>query len=159
MDGISGSPGMDGNDGEDGVYGTPGLDGFPGTMGQPGFPGLDGSDGEDGFPGIPGVQSKPRRIDLPTSTSLGADASGNVYTNTGASSLVVVTLPAATDMLDFTFLVTNVNGFQLTGNGAETIRIGGSSATTQTCTLVGGAVYIYGLAESWFAASSLRTWV
>ncbi|MGH8709757.1 MAG: hypothetical protein ACREVA_00285 [Burkholderiales bacterium] len=99
-----------------------------------------------------------RQRNITTTTTLTIADNGKVITINGASSLVNITLPVATIDQKLTFLVTDADGMKLIGNGSEQIRVAGSSANTQTCTQIGGALILYALAGSWFAASIVRTW-
>lgn len=86
-----------------------------------------------------------------------AGESGKVFFNTGAASLVTLTLPAAADKLKFTFIVTDTSGLAVTA--ADTIQVGGTSANTFTCTQLGGSLTLYGFSGGWVASSSQRTWI
>lgn len=99
---------------------------------------------------------------LTTSTTLTSANTNTRYTNEGAASLVVVTLPAAAEGLKFTFLVTASAGFTIDAAGSNTIRIGTgvtSAGGTYTSTKVGSSIVIYGTdTAGWVASSALGIW-
>lgn len=85
---------------------------------------------------------------LAGATTLLPIQSGESYNNTGATAQVVVTLPGAAVGLEYEFVVTDTDGFQLQATSSDTFQIGKGSAGagngTATFAVIGTVVKIRG---------------
>lgn len=97
-----------------------------------------------------------------TATSPAASDSRKAYTNEGATSQVAVTLPAAAAGLEYTFIVQDADGIQITAAAGDTIRQAGSvssSGGTATSTTIGDTLTLLAInATEWIAIASHGTW-
>lgn len=99
--------------------------------------GPPGPAGPQGPPGSGGGGSGESYEKLTTSKAILAADSHTVYTNEGASALVIVDIPASAEGLKFTFLVTdNTGGIKLDFAGSNIGRLG-SAVTSAGGTLTG----------------------
>lgn len=85
-----------------------------------------------------------------------------VYTNEGASAIIVFTLPTAAAGLTYTFYVQDADGIRVTANTGDVININGvASSTAGYCqsTSVGSSVTLTAInATDWVATSVVGTW-
>lgn len=97
-----------------------------------------------------------------SSVTLTAADSGGVYTNIGATSLVVITLPAAAAGIEFTFYVTDTDGIRVTAAAGDFILTNtgaSSSGGTATNTSPYSALTLRAVSsDSWVATCYTGTW-
>ncbi len=98
-----------------------------------------------------------------SSTTLNANKTFGIYSNEGASALVVLTLPSAAANLQYTFIVQDGDGIQVTAAAGDTIRIGSAvsaAAGNISNTVVGSTITLTAInATEWIATSSVGgTW-
>lgn len=104
-----------------------------------------------------------RKVSARTSaTSPAASDSRTLYTNEGTSSQVGFTLPGAVAGLEYTFVVQDADGIQITAASGDTIRVGASVSTsggTATSSTIGDSLQIVALnTTEWFATSVVGSW-
>lgn len=96
-------------------------------------------------------------------TLAGTDAN-KIYTNEGASSLIVFNLPtAAKGIGPYTFIVQDTDGIQIVASAGDTIRLGvnvSATAGNAQSTIIGSVVSIVAInATEWVATTVVGTWV
>lgn len=95
-------------------------------------------------------------------TSPAASDSRKAYTNEGATSQVAVTLPAAAAGLEYTFIIQDTDGIQITAAAGDTIRQAASvsaSGGTATSTTIGDTLTLLAInSTEWIAIASHGTW-
>lgn len=109
------------------------------------------------------VRTMPPPVDIPSSAVLATNQADIPITNSGASSLVTLTLPAPsanTRGARWQFLVTSGNGIKIQCPTGTTIVIPGVGATTSggsaTCTTVGGSLEItQATSSAWYATAGM----
>jgi hypothetical protein len=88
---------------------------------------------------------------------------GSAFTNEGASAQIVFNLPAAAAGLTYTFIVQDVDGIQVVGNGTNTIRLSSavsSAGGTATSIAIGSVLTLVAInASEWVATSITGTWI
>lgn len=99
-----------------------------------------------------------------TPVTLAATDANKIYTNEGASALIVFTLPtAAAGLGPYTFIVQDTDGIKVTANTGDTIRISASvsgSAGNATSTVIGSTVTIVAVnVTEWYSISTNGTWI
>jgi len=94
--------------------------------------------------------------------SVTANDSGKVYTNEGASAEVEFTLPTAAAGLNYTFVVQDADGIQVTAASGDTIRIAASvtpAAGDISTTTIGNTVKLIAINDTeWIAVYYVGTW-
>ena len=85
------------------------------------------------------------------------------FTNEGAGALIVFNLPAAAAGLEYTFIVQDADGIEITAGAGDTIRIGASVSSaggTATSTDIGSTLTLVAInATEWMAISNIGVWV
>lgn len=88
--------------------------------------------------------------------------SRTAYTNEGATAEVNFNLPTAVAGLQYTFIVQDTDGIQITANTGDTIRVAGSvsaSGGTAESTTIGNILTLLAINDTeWFATSVVGTW-
>lgn len=98
------------------------------------------------------------------STPVNADANyaRYLYSNEGAAAQIVVTLPTAVAGKDFTFVIQDADGFRVTANTGDTIRVIDkvtAAAGYIESTTIGSVVRLVAInATEWFAVSIHGVW-
>lgn len=95
-------------------------------------------------------------------TSPAAADSRTAYTNEGAAAQVNFNLPTAAANLEYTFVVQDTDGIQITAATGDTIRVAGSvsaTAGTAAATTIGNVLRLLAInATEWIAVSVIGTW-
>ncbi|MGH8709742.1 MAG: phage baseplate plug family protein [Burkholderiales bacterium] len=136
------------------IPGPRGPKGDRGSTGPPGPPGVQGVAGPAGPPG----QEDSVVIDLTFSATILAADSGTIYTNTGAGSLIIATLPPAAKGIRYRFLVVENDGIRLDTIGGELILYGEFTTTQLSSTQVGSSLLLRGLSGAWFVEALSGQW-
>ena len=88
--------------------------------------------------------------------------SDTTYTNQGATSKIVHTLPTAVAGLRFDFICSDTDGIRVTAASGDTIRLGTSVTKTAgyvESTTIGSVICLIAIdATQWFATSMLGNW-
>lgn len=95
-------------------------------------------------------------------TVTATDAQAKVFHNTGAAGTVVFTLPAASDGLRVTFIVTVAQILNIKTGTTDTIRVAAAVSTATTgsvqASTIGNTLTLVCLGTQWVAESYVGTW-
>lgn len=109
-----------------------------------------------------GVSSLSVEAKAATPVSLVDADSGKAFTNEGATSQIVMELPAAKTGLKFNFIAQDADGIQVKASAGDTIREAAavsSAGGTATSGALGDCLELVCVNETeWFATSSVGTW-
>jgi hypothetical protein len=113
--------------------------------------------------GIGGALLTGRSVVVQTSdVAINANRSWSVYTNTGDTAQVVLTLPSAAAGIELTFIVQDGDGIRITAASGDTIRIAGTvtaAAGYVESTTIGNTVTLVAInATEWMATAVNGTW-
>lgn len=99
-----------------------------------------------------------------TPVSLASTDANKIYTNEGASALIVFNLPTAVKGIGpYTFIVQDTDGIQVVAASGDTIRVGVNASATAgnaQSTVIGSSITIVAInVTEWIAYSVTGTWV
>ena len=96
------------------------------------------------------------------SVTVSADVSRTAFTNEGATAQVNFNLPTAAANLEYTFVVQDTDGIQITAAAGDTIRVAATvsaAAGTAAASTVGNVLRLVAInATEWIAVSVIGTW-
>jgi hypothetical protein len=114
------------------------------------------------------IHAKYTYLEVPVSAQTAANVSPTAsdsrtaYTNEGASAEVNFNLPDAVPGLEYTFIVQDADGIQITAAAGDTIRIAGTvsaSGGTAEATTIGNVIKLMAInTTEWIAVSVVGTW-
>lgn len=113
-------------------------------------------------PGRDGLAGLRTLVNKSSSDTLTTAQSDSILENTGATAQVVLTLPAASAGLQYTFLVQDTDGIRIRAPSSTYIRVGATSSTAagyvESATQYSSITIVCLNSTNWVATSSVGTW-